>query len=199
MVICVITCVQLLVILDPIGVPQRKDQVGELAPLEFGEELFVLFMGELAGVVFEDGLGRFAGECVKEHDRCHVLAKRLGNAGYLLGQDPHGDAVVPGTKPKIDQLARAAYHIFRGGTVIQYKERVGSSKEEAGQSQPGLDLMLQAGNHKDVRIAVHEALISCVLDKSWAEEHNVVKLASEWAPQQVQQILCLTGIGGSHD
>ena len=59
--------------------------------------------------------------------------------------------------------------------------------------------MLQAGNHKDVRIAVHEALISCVLDKSGAEEHDVVKLASEWAPQQVQQILCLTGIGGSHD
>ena len=59
--------------------------------------------------------------------------------------------------------------------------------------------MLQAGNHKDVRIAVHEALISCVLDKSGAEEHDVVKLASEGPPQLVQKILCLTGIGGSHD
>ena len=54
--ICVITCVQLLVVLDPIGVPQREDQVRELLPLEFGDELFVLFVGELAGVVFEDGL-----------------------------------------------------------------------------------------------------------------------------------------------
>ena len=118
---CVITCVQLLVVLDPIGVPQCEDQVRELAPLEFCDELFVLFVGELAGVVFEDGLRCFAGGCVKEHDRCHVLAKRLGNAGYLLGQDPHGDAVVPGTKPKIDQLARAAFHIFRSRAVIQYK------------------------------------------------------------------------------
>ena len=59
--------------------------------------------------------------------------------------------------------------------------------------------MLQTGNNKDVRIAVHEALISCVLDKSGAEEHDVVKLAFEGPPQQVQQILCLTGIGGSHD
>ena len=59
--------------------------------------------------------------------------------------------------------------------------------------------MLQAGNYKDVRIAVHEALISYVLDKSGAEEHDVVKLASEGAPQLVQKVLCFTGIGGSHD
>ena len=59
--------------------------------------------------------------------------------------------------------------------------------------------MLLTLDHKDVRIAVHEALVSCILDKSGAEEHDVVKLASEWAPQQVQQILCFTGIGGSHD
>ena len=196
---CVITCVQLLVILDPIGVPQREDQVGELAPLEFGDERFVLLVGELAGVVFEDGLGRFAGGCVKEHDRCHVFAKRLGNACYLLGQDPHGDAVVPGTKPEIDQLTRAAFHVLGGGAVVEHKERVGPRKEEAGQSQPGLDLMLRAGNHKDVRIAVHEAFVGLVLDKSGAEEHDVVKIAFEGPPQQGQKILCLTGIGGSHD
>ena len=29
-------------VLDPIRVPQCEDQVGELAPLEFGDELFVL-------------------------------------------------------------------------------------------------------------------------------------------------------------
>ena len=66
---------------------------------------------------------------------------------------------------------------------------VGSRKEEAGQSQPGLDLMLLTHNHKDVRIAVHKAGVSCVLDKSGAEEHDVVKLASEWAPQLVQKVL----------
>ena len=109
-----------LAVLNPIGVPQCKDQVGELAPLEFGNKPFVLLVGELAGIVFEDGLGRFAGGRVKQHDRCHVLAKRLGDAGYLLGQDPHGDAVVPGTKPEIDQLARAAFHIFRSRAVVEY-------------------------------------------------------------------------------
>ena len=59
--------------------------------------------------------------------------------------------------------------------------------------------MLQAGNHKDVRIAVNEALISCVLDKSGAEEHDVVKLASEGAPKLVQKILCLARVSGSND
>ena len=92
----------------------------EIAPLEFCDELFVLFVGELAGVVFEEGLGRFAGGCVKEHDRCDILTLRLGDAGYLLDQDPHGDAVVPGTKSEMDQLARAAFHILGGGAVIQY-------------------------------------------------------------------------------
>ena len=59
--------------------------------------------------------------------------------------------------------------------------------------------MLQAHDHKDVRIAVHEALVCLVLDKSGAEERDVVKLASEGAPQLVYKILCLTGIGGPHD
>ena len=83
--------------------------------------------------------------------------------------------------------------------MLSHKERVGPRKEVAGHPQLGLDLMLRAGNHKDVRIAVHEALVGLVLDKSGDEEHNVVKLASEWAPQQVQKILCLTGIVWPHD
>ena len=110
-----------LVVLDPIGVPQGEDQVRELVPLEFCDELFVLFVGELAGIVFEDGLGCLAGRRVKEHDRCDIVTVRFGNAGYLLGQDPHGDAVVPGTKPEIDQLARATFHILGSGAVIQYE------------------------------------------------------------------------------
>ena len=83
-------------ILNPIRVPQREDQVGELALLEFGDERLVLLVGELARVVFEDGLGRLATGCVEEHDRCDVIPVRLGDAGDLLGQDPHGDPLVPG-------------------------------------------------------------------------------------------------------
>ena len=60
-------------VFDSIGMTQGEDQVRELAPLEFCDELFVLFVGELAGIVFEDGLGRFAGGCVEEHDRCDIV------------------------------------------------------------------------------------------------------------------------------
>ena len=91
-------------ILDPVGVSQGEDQVGELVPLEFGDELPVLFVGELAGVVFKDGLSRLATKCVEEHDRGNIISIWLGDAGYLLGQDPHGDAVVPGAEAEIDQL-----------------------------------------------------------------------------------------------
>ena len=70
---------------------------------------------------------------------------------------------------------------------------------EAGHPQLGLDLMLLTHDNVDVRVAVHEAGVSFVIDKSGAEEHDVVKLASKWAPQLVQKVLCLTGIGGSHD
>ena len=108
-------------VLDSIGVPQGEDQVRELAPLEFCNKRFVLFVGELAGIVFEDGLGCLPGGCVEEHDRCDIITVWLGDAGYLLGQDPHGDAVEPCTKPEIDQLARAPFHILGGGAVIQYE------------------------------------------------------------------------------
>ena len=72
-------------------------------------------------------------------------------------------------------------------------------EEEAGHPQPVLDLVLQAHDHKDVWIAVHEALVCLVLNKSGAEEHDVVKLALEGASQLVQKILCLTGIGWPHN
>ena len=173
--------------------------MGELAPLEFCDKLFVLLVGELAGIVFEDGLRGLARGHVKEHDRCHVFAKRLGNAGYVLSQDPHGYAVVPSTEPEIDQLAREAFHVLGGGAVVEHKESVGPHEEVAGQSQPGLDVMLQAGNHENVRIAVHEALVGRVLDKSGAEEHDVVKAPPKGALQQVQKILCLSRIRGAHN
>ena len=132
-------------------------------------------------------------------NRCDIVPVWLGDAGYLLGQDPHGDAVVPGAEAEIDQLPRAALDIFRRGAVVQHEQGVGPREDVAGQPQPVLDLMLQAHNHKDVRIAVHEALVCLVLDKGGAEEHDVVKLASEGAPQLVYKILCLTGIVGPHD
>ena len=178
---------------------QGEDQVGELMLLEFGDKLLVLLVGELAGVVFKDSLSSLATRRVEEHDRGNIISIWLGDAGYLLGQDPHGDSIVPGAEAEIDQLPRATLNIFRRGAVVEYEQGVGSREEEAGHPQPVLDLVLQAGNYPDVRVAVHEALVGLVLDKGGAEEHNVVKLALEGAPQLVQKILCLTGIGGPHD
>ena len=106
---------------------------------------------------------------------------------------------MPGAEAEIDKLPRAALDIFRRGAVVQYEQGVGAREEEAGHPQPVLDLMLQAHDHKDVWIAIHEAFVGFVLDKGGAEEHNVVKLALEGSPQLVQKILCLTGIGGPHD
>ena len=106
---------------------------------------------------------------------------------------------MPGAESEIDQLPRAALDIFRRGAVVEYEQGVGAREEVAGQPQPALDLMLQAHDHKDIRIAIHEALVGLVLNEGRAEEHNVVKLAPEGSPQLVQKILCLTGIGGPHN
>ena len=99
-------------ILNPVRVPQGEDQVGELVSLEFDDELLVLLVGELAGVVFEYGLGSLATGSVEEHDRGDIISVWFGDAGYLLSQDPHGDAVVPGAEAEIDQLPRATLDIF---------------------------------------------------------------------------------------
>ena len=53
---------------------QGEDQVGELVPLEVGDKLPVLLVGELACVVFKDGLGCLARGGVKEHDRGDIVS-----------------------------------------------------------------------------------------------------------------------------
>ena len=187
------------VIFNPVRISQGEDQVGELVLLEFGDKLLILLVGELACVVFKDSLGSLATGCVEEHNRGNIISIWFGDAGYLLCQDPHGDSIVPGAEAEIDQLPRATLDIFRCGAIVEYEQGVGAREEEAGHPQPVLDLVLQAHDHKDVRIAIHEAFVGFVLDKGGAEEHNVVKLALEGSPQLVQKILCLTGIGGPHN
>ena len=69
-------------------------------------------MSNFTGIVFEDGLCGFARRSVKKHDRCHVFPKWFSNAGDLLCQYPHADAVMACAEAKIDQLACAAFHVF---------------------------------------------------------------------------------------
>ena len=92
---------------------------------------------------------------------------------------------MPGAEAEIDQLPRAALNIFRRGAVVENEQGVGAREEVAGHPQPVLDLVLQAHDHKDVRIAVHETLVCLILDKCRTEEHDVVKLAPEGSPQLV--------------
>ena len=106
---------------------------------------------------------------------------------------------MPGAESEIDKLPRATLDIFRRGTVVEYEQGVGAREEEASHPQPVLDLVLQAHDHIDVRVVVHEGFVCFIFNKGRAEEHNVVKLALEGSPQLVQKILCLTGIGGPHD
>ena len=101
--------------------PQCEDQVGELAPLKFGDEFLVLVMAKLARVVFEDGLCRFARRGVEQHDRGDIITIWLGDACDLLGQNPHAYPVVPHGEAKIDQLARAPLHILGRGAVVENK------------------------------------------------------------------------------
>ena len=75
---------------------------------------------------------------------------------------------MPGTKPEIDQLARAAFHILGSRAVVEYEQGVGAREVEAGHPQLGLDLMLLTRDNVDVRVAVHEAGVSFVIDKSGA-------------------------------
>ena len=124
-----------IMILNPVGVPQGEDQVGELVPLEFGDKLLILLVGELAGVVFKYSFSSFPTRYVEEYDRSDIISIGFGDAGYLLGQNPHGDAVVSGAEAKIDQLSRATLNIFRRGAVIEYEQGVGSREEEAGHPQ----------------------------------------------------------------
>ena len=105
-------------IFNPVRISQGEDQVGELVLLEFGDKLLVLLVGELAGVVFKDSLGSLATGRVEEHNRGNIIPVWLGDAGYLLGQDPHGDSIVPGAESEIDQLPRATLNIFRRGAVV---------------------------------------------------------------------------------
>ena len=51
--------------------------------------------------------------------------------------------------------------------------------------------MLHADNHKDVRVFVHEAIVSGIFNKGGAEENNVAKLSPAGASQLVYKVLRL--------
>ena len=112
--------------------PQREYKVREPVLLQVSHILFVLFGRKLAGVVFEDGLHGLIRGGVKKNDRRDVFSKRFRDAGDLLGQDPHADAAMTYTESERDQLARATFHVFQSGAVIENDERVRGLKKTTG-------------------------------------------------------------------
>ena len=89
-------------------------------------------MRNFTGIVFEDSLCGFAGRSVKKHNHCNILPEWFSNASNLLCQYPQADTVMAGAEAEINQLARATFHVFRSGTVIENKECVCLLKEVAG-------------------------------------------------------------------
>ena len=78
-------------------------------------------MRNLTGIVFEDGLCGFAGRSVKKNNCCHVFSKWFSNAGNLLRQEPHTDAVMAGAEAKIDQLAHGPFTFFEAAQSSRTK------------------------------------------------------------------------------
>ena len=91
--------------------PQRKNQMGELALFETCNHFLEFVMGKLAGVFFEDGLRGFGRWRVEKHDRRHVSSKRLRDAGELLDQHPHTDAGMARREAEFDKLPCPPFHI----------------------------------------------------------------------------------------
>ena len=71
--------------------------------------------------------------------------------------------------PRLTNCPVRPLTFFGRCAVVEYEQGVGSREEEACHPQPVLDLMLLAHDHIDVWIAVHEALVCLVLNKSGAE------------------------------
>ena len=130
--------------------------------------LFVLFGRKLAGVVFEDGLYGLFRVFVKENDRCDVFSKRFCDASDLLDQDPHTEAAMASTKPEVDQLARAIFHVFQSSAVIENDERVRALKKETGYFDKDFNLVMIAANNENVRVIINETVIGRVFDKGRA-------------------------------
>ena len=59
--------------------------------------------------------------------------------------------------------------------------------------------MLLADNHKDVRVFIHESVVSGILNKGCEKEHDIIEPSIEGARQLAQQILCFARVGWPND
>ena len=137
--------------------------MGIFAAFQLCDKTFVLFMRKLSSthslrrLLLEGG--------VKKQDGFHIYP---GDAGHLLGQNPHAEAAVAGTKTKIRQLACAAFHVFRSGAVVKNYERVGFLKKKTSNKEVGFHLVLLTVDDVNAWLVVHEVVVGFVKNKCWA-------------------------------
>ena len=156
-------------------------------------------MRKLARLFFEDrlrGLGRWR---VKKNDCGNVLTERLRNAGELLRQHPHTDAGMASREAEFDQLSGPPFHVFRGGAVIKNDESVRAFESKTGQLQPYFDMVLLADDHIQPRVSLTKPVQSSVIGEGRADQHNVIKLTSEWAVELVHEKLGLARVGRANN
>ena len=162
-------------------VAQRKKEMGELALFQTCNQLLEVFLGELAGAFFKDGLRGLGRWRVEKQDRSHVLAERLRDARKLLGQHPHADAGVARRKAQLDELPRPPFLVFRGNAVVKNNEGVGAFKENTRHLQPRLDLVLLADDDIQPRISLGKPKKGFVGSQRRTDERDVVEPAAERA------------------
>ena len=156
-------------------------------------------MRKLARVFFEDRLRCLGRWRVKKNDCCHVFAERLRDAGELLRQHPHTDAGVTRREAEFHKLSGPPFDVFRGGAVIKNEESVRSFESKTGQLQPYFDMVLLADDHIQPRVSLTKPVQRSVIDKGRADQHNVIKLASEWAVELVHEKLGLARVGRANN
>ena len=56
-------------------------------------------------------------------------------------------------------------------------------------------MVLLADDYKQPRVSLSKPVQRSVIGEGWADQHNVIKLASEWALELVHEKLSLTRVG----
>ena len=156
-------------------------------------------MRKLARVFFEDGLRCLGRWRVKKNDCCHVFTERLRDAGKLLRQHPHTDAGVACREAEFDQLPGPPFNVFRGGAVIKNDEGVRAFESKTGQLQPCFDTVLFADYHIQPGVSLTKPVQRSVVGEGRADQHNIIKLTSEWSVELVNEKLGLARVGRANN
>ena len=83
--------------------------------------------------------------------------------------------------------------------MIKNDESVVAFEIKTGQLQPRFDMVLLADYYIQPRVSLKKPVQRSVVGEGWADQHNVIKLAIEWASELVHEKLSLARIGRAND